>query len=98
MAKAVRKVAREIVTTETVTLTLSIREAEFLASLLLKVGGHDTHSPRKHSAAMSSALTEAGVRSGLFARRDGMPHAHELSSGTIMYDDFPEDWSADARG
>ena len=44
-----------------VTLTLTMEEAEFLASLTDYIGGDPNYSPRKHSDSIWSALMAVGV-------------------------------------
>lgn len=53
--------ARPAVYREEVTLTLSKDEAETLRALLDHVGGSHSRSRRKHTSAISGALSRAGV-------------------------------------
>jgi hypothetical protein len=96
MAKAV-KTSKEVVTvTETVTLTLSIREAEFLATVMLKIGGSETNSPRKHQAAIAEALARAQISAGMFT---AARHAYALMTGAgINFETFPATWTESDRG
>ncbi|MCY0963018.1 hypothetical protein [Streptomyces sp. H27-H5] len=50
------------ITEKTVTLTLSVEEAEALVAITSRVGGHQSRSPRQHTDAVMAALKKAGVR------------------------------------
>lgn len=57
MADAKRNPATE----ESITLTLSVEEASFLAAVLDLVGGSPTNSPRRYAPPIINALSSAGV-------------------------------------
>jgi hypothetical protein len=48
-------------TEESITLTLSVAEASFLAAVLDLVGGSPTNSPRRYAPPIINALSSAGV-------------------------------------
>jgi len=61
------------ITATVYTLTLSAEEAQTLADLLAKIGGSHQRSRRKHTAAISQALSAAGIRfdTSPYAKWDG---------------------------
>jgi len=79
MAEATKdtKVIRE----EVVTLKLSKDEAEALTAVLAKIGGDSHETPRKHTQAVSAALTEAGVR----PFHTGADHPFNKLSGGLSF-------------
>lgn len=113
MAKATKNREQVVTITETVKLELSMREAEFLASLLRNVAGNSDNSPREHANGIASALTSAGVvgfederyTPGVFltlgAKRlrhvDSLRDQRYVGPG-VRYNDYPRDWSEEERG
>jgi len=114
MAEASKSVRVVTTRVESVTLTLSIQEAEFLAAVFQHIGGSDRESPRKHANAITKALRASGVPafagqlSDPFAfvrvgsepeRRHAAALFDERHVGSgIRFKDYPRDWSADERG
>lgn len=63
MAKAVKETV--VTTTETVVLTLSIREAEVLRELCRRVSGDAGNTARGYTDNIDAALEEANVKTGV---------------------------------
>jgi hypothetical protein len=96
MASAEKISEAVTVVTETVTLTMSLREAEFLAAVMLKIGGSETNSPRKHQKSIAEALARAQVSHGMFTP---YRHAFDLSDGPgVHFNDYPAEWTEGDRG
>jgi hypothetical protein len=61
MAEARKNTERIVTVVESVAMTLSMHEAEALATILRHVSGDRKLSPRKHTEAIARALRAAGV-------------------------------------
>lgn len=79
MAEAIR--TEKVVRVDTVTLTLSIDEAEALRAVVGSVWGDENDSPRKHIDAIWNALRDAGVPNVLAS----------LVSEEIRFDNYPDE-------
>lgn len=76
-ANKTTKVMRE----DVVTLKLSKDEAEALTAVLAKIGGDRHETPRRHTEAVSQALTKAGVR----PFHTGVDHPFNNLSGGLSF-------------
>ncbi|MGI5196952.1 hypothetical protein ACQEVY_25535 [Streptomyces sp. CA-288835] len=65
-----------------ITLTVSIEEAETLMAVGAKIGGDPEHSPRKHYAAVTEALRDAGVRDYMVGGEHPFKY---LGSGALFF-------------
>lgn len=98
MAEAKRTtITQEVTETKkvpAVTLTLTIEEAETLMAVGAKIAGDYRVSPRKHYAAVTAALSAAGVRDFTASG----PHPYKHISGTVTFTVEPQrkprtDWT-----
>lgn len=83
MAKA--NVRTETVTQRSVNLQLSDDEAKVLHTILRSVGG-DPEGPRRHSAAIISALNEADVKSDRRLKNTGHIYLVDKDPASYLYD------------
>lgn len=85
MAEATKQI--RTVKKETVTLVLSIEEAETLMAVGAKIGGSKENSPRGHYDAVVKALSAAGVRDFTAFGEHPYKHLNRTAPGLIFNDE-----------
>lgn len=65
-----KRIIEQLVDCKEVTLTLTENEARFLRSVMEKIGGDPSDTPRRFSDAIGKALDDIGVELPSYAGRD----------------------------
>lgn len=90
MATATAKLKQPVIQPlESVTLTLNPDEVQTLITVLNRIGGSPSNSPRKHTQSISDALHDAFNSMGALIDTSGIKFDDQISRpGTMYFKDF----------